>query len=234
MGFANTTVTANGTVKVIVAGTIDLSGLDAGDLYFLSPTTAGAITLTPPSGAGQAVTRVGEAATTTKLATHIRSSSSLSIMAGETNHRPYASNFEGVVGALLDFKDTSPADSAFKLFGVELTCFEDVTQGNALYIRASDGKVGKARADGTLDEATVFGVAETTKTAGELVRAIVVGQAAVSQTLDAGDIFFVSATTPGLLTKTPPSGSGQFVTRVGEAPNTTELTVQIKRPIRLG
>ena len=70
VGFANTTVVANGTVKVIVAGTIDLSGLDAGDLYFLSPTTAGAITLTP-SGAGQAVTRVGEAATTTKLATHI-------------------------------------------------------------------------------------------------------------------------------------------------------------------
>ena len=68
---------ANGTVKVIVAGTIDLSGLDAGDLYFLSPTTAGAITLTPPSGSGQAVTRVGEAATTTKLCYSYRSSSSL-------------------------------------------------------------------------------------------------------------------------------------------------------------
>ena len=154
-------------------------------------------------------------------------------MAGETNHRPYASNFEGVVGALLDFKDTAPADSGFKLFGVELICFEDVTQGNALYIRSSDGKVGKARADGTLDEATVFGVAETTKTAGETVRAIVVGQAAVSQTLDAGDIFFVSATTPGLLTKTPPSSAGQYVTLVGEAPNTSELTVQIRRPILL-
>jgi hypothetical protein len=50
-------------------------------------------------------------------------------MAGETNHSPYAPNFEGVVGALLDFKDTSPSDSAFKLFGVELTCFENVTQG---------------------------------------------------------------------------------------------------------
>ena len=71
IGFANTTVTANGTVKVIVAGTITLSSLDAGDLYFLSPTTAGAITLTPPSGTGQAVTRVGEAATTTQFATHI-------------------------------------------------------------------------------------------------------------------------------------------------------------------
>ena len=154
-------------------------------------------------------------------------------MAGETNHRPYASNFEGVVGALLDFKDTSPADSAFKLFGEELTCFENVTQGNALYIRASDGKVGKARANGTLDEAVVTGVAETTKTAGETVRAIVVGQAAVAQTLDAGDLFFLSATTAGHLTKTPPSGTDQFVTLVGEAPNNTELTVKIRRPILL-
>ena len=154
-------------------------------------------------------------------------------MAGETNHRPYASNFEGVVAALIDFKDTSPSDSAFKLFGVELTCFEDVTQGNALYIRASDGKVGKARANGTLDEAGVTGVAETTKTAGETVRAIVVGQAAVAQTLDAGDLFFLSATTPGHLTKTPPSAAGQYVTLIGEAPNNTELTVKIRRPILL-
>mgnify|MGYP003123717532 CR=1 FL=1 len=154
-------------------------------------------------------------------------------MAGETNHQPYRSNFEGVVGALIDFKDTSPADSAFKLFGVELVCLEDVTQGNALYIRASDGKVGKARANGTLDEATVVGIAETTKTAGQTVRAIITGQAAVAQTLDAGDLFFVSATTPGLLTKTPPSSAGQYVTLVGEAPNTTELTVKIRRPILL-
>ena len=155
-------------------------------------------------------------------------------MAGETNQRPYAANFAGVVGALIDFKDTAPADSGFKLFGAELVCFEDVTQGNALYIRASDGKVGKAIANGTLDQATVFGIAETTKTTGELVRAIVVGQAAVSQTLDAGDLFFLSATTAGHLTKTPPSGTDQFVTLVGEAPNNTELTVKIRRPIKLG
>ena len=71
VGFANNSAVTNGSVKVIVAGTIDISGLDAGDLYFLSPTTAGAVTLTPPSGSGQAITRVGEAATTTKLATHI-------------------------------------------------------------------------------------------------------------------------------------------------------------------
>ena len=154
-------------------------------------------------------------------------------MTSSSNLQPYAPNFEGVVAALIDFKDTSPSDSAFKLFGVELTCFEDVTQGNALYIRASDGKVGKARANGTLDEAVVTGVAETTKTAGETVRAIVVGQAAVAPTLDAGDLFFLSATTPGHLTKTPPSAAGQYVTLIGEAPNNTELTVKIRRPILL-
>ena len=154
-------------------------------------------------------------------------------MTSSSNLQPYAPNFEGVVAALIDFKDTSPSDSAFKLFGVELTCFEDVTKGNALYIRASDGKVGKARANGTLDEAVVTGVAETTKTAGETVRAIEVGQAAVAQTLDAGDLFFLSATTPGHLTKTPPSAAGQYVTLIGEAPNNTELTVKIRRPILL-
>ena len=155
-------------------------------------------------------------------------------MAGETNQRPYAPNFAGVVGALLDFKDTAPADSGFKLFGAELVCFEDVTQGNALYIRASDGKVGKARANGTLDEATIVGVAETTKTAGETVRAIVAGQAAVAQTLDPGDLFFLSPTQSGQIVKTPPSTSGQYVTPIGEALATNELIIRIKRPIRLG
>ena len=78
-------------------------------------------------------------------------------MATAKNLQPYAPNFEGVVGALLDFKDSVGGGSIFKLFGVELVCLEDITQGNALYIRASDGKVGKARANGTLDEATVIG-----------------------------------------------------------------------------
>ena len=41
-------------------------------------------------------------------------------MAGVKPFRPYAANFEGVVGALIDFKDAAPADSGFKLFGVEL------------------------------------------------------------------------------------------------------------------
>ena len=69
--FANTSALANNTVKVIVTGLKTISGLNAGDLFYLSATTGGGITITPPSGAGQAVTRVGEASTATDLAIHI-------------------------------------------------------------------------------------------------------------------------------------------------------------------
>ena len=127
-----------------------------------------------------------------------------------------------------------PSQIVFKVTGYNTTAFENVTQGDALYSRASDGKVGKARANGTLDEATVAGFAETTKSAGQSVRAIVSGQVAVAQTLDAGDLFFLSATTAGQVVKTPPSTAGQYVTPVGEAANTNELIVRIKRPIALG
>ncbi len=55
VGFANATVSANDTVKVVVTGLKTLSSLNAGDLFFLSDSTAGAITTSAPSGAGKAV-----------------------------------------------------------------------------------------------------------------------------------------------------------------------------------
>ena len=71
VGFANATVSTGDTVKVIVVGLKTMIGLNAGDLYFLRPSTAGAITLTPPSTAGQAVVRLGESASATSLAIQI-------------------------------------------------------------------------------------------------------------------------------------------------------------------
>ena len=73
---------------------------------FLSDSTAGAITTTPPSGAGKAVTRVGEAATTTDFATHIEPPVLLDNGSVKLDLEPYAANVEGLVAALLDFKDT--------------------------------------------------------------------------------------------------------------------------------
>ncbi len=63
-GFVETTKSSGSEVRVITRGIIATSGLDTGDLYFLSAASAGAIVTTPPSTAGQFVTRVGEAGST--------------------------------------------------------------------------------------------------------------------------------------------------------------------------
>ena len=155
-------------------------------------------------------------------------------MADVKELQPYAANVEGLVAVLEDFRQTMPNPIVFKVVGYQAEAFENVSQGDAIYSRASDGKVGKAVANGTLDQATVAGFAETTKTAGQTVRVIVSGQVvAGTQTLDAGDLFFLSAASAGSITKTPPTTAGHFLTFVGEAANTSELIVRIKRPIQL-
>ena len=63
-GFVETTKSTGSEVKVLTRGIIATSGLDTGDLYFLSASSAGSIVTTPPSSAGQFVTRVGEAGST--------------------------------------------------------------------------------------------------------------------------------------------------------------------------
>lgn len=63
-GFVETTQSVGSEVKVLTRGIIATSGLDTGDLYFLSASSAGSIVTTPPSSAGQFVTRVGEAGST--------------------------------------------------------------------------------------------------------------------------------------------------------------------------
>ena len=155
-------------------------------------------------------------------------------MADVKELQPYAANVEGLVSVLEDFRQTMPNPIVFKVVGYQAEAFENVSQGDAIYSRASDGKVGKEVANGTVDQATVAGFAETTKTVGQTVRVIVSGQVvAGTQTLDAGDLFFLSAASAGSITKTPPTTAGHFLTFVGEAANTSELIVRIKRPIQL-
>ena len=126
-----------------------------------------------------------------------------------------------------------PNPIVFKVVGYVVNVFENVTQGDVLYARTSDGQVGKAIANDTLDKAVVAGIAETTVTAGNQVRVIVTGQVAVSTSLDPGDMYFLSASSAGGLTKTPPSSAGQYLTLVGEAGTSNQIVLKIKRPIQL-
>ena len=102
---------------------------------------------------------------------------------------PYQPNAQGLTEALIDLKSTMPSQTVFKVTGYETTCFENVTQGDAVYSRASDGQVGKAIANNTFDKALVAGIVETTKSAGQSVRVITAGIVATSG-LNAGDKYF--------------------------------------------
>ena len=155
-------------------------------------------------------------------------------MSGVTDLEPYSGNAEGLTAILTDIASTMPNPIVFKVVGYRVNAFEDVTQGDVLYSRTSDGQVGRAIANDTLDKAVVAGIAETTVTAGNQVRVIVTGQVAVATSLDPGELYFLSATSPGAITKTPPTTARHYVTLVGEAATSNQIVLKIKRPIQLG
>jgi len=153
-------------------------------------------------------------------------------MPGVSNYEPYAPNSEGLTEALIDLKSTMAGRTVYAVAGFLAEGFEDVAQGQALYARTSDGKVGRAIANDTFDKANVVGFAQTSKLAGQQVRVLIVGVLAGSG-YDAGDIYYLSNTTAGAITTTPPSTAGHFVTRVGEAASAAEFIIQLEPPIEL-
>ena len=145
---------------------------------------------------------------------------------------PYEPNYRGLVDAVIDFKEGFPSFSPLQV-GFDATAFEDVSDGDALYMRTSDGQVGRASAaDGTSEAATVVGFANSNVSANLTVKVIVVGLKTISG-LNAGDLYFLSPTTSGLITLTPPSTAGQAVVRLGEAATNSSLAIQIEPPIKL-
>tara|TARA_R100001086_G_scaffold235439_1_gene158331 strand:+ start:425 stop:889 length:465 start_codon:yes stop_codon:yes gene_type:complete len=154
-------------------------------------------------------------------------------MASVENYVPYQPNAQGLTEALLDLKSTMPSQVVAKVTGYVTNCFEDITQGDAVYSRASDGFIGKAIANDTENKAQVAGFAETTETSGSEVRILTRGIIATSG-LDTGDLYFLSAASAGSIVKTPPSTSGHYVTRVGEAGSTGQFIIKVEPPIKLG
>ena len=148
------------------------------------------------------------------------------------NYEPYEPNAQGFTESLLDFKSTFAGTPIQKVTGYVTTTFENVTQGDAVYSRASDGFVGKAIGNDTFDKAKVAGFAETTQTSGSQIRVLVRGIIATSG-LNFGNEYFLSTNSAGSITETPPSGSGNYLTRVGEAGSTGQFIIKIETPILL-
>tara|TARA_R100000773_G_C4144076_1_gene69147 strand:- start:49 stop:513 length:465 start_codon:yes stop_codon:yes gene_type:complete len=148
-------------------------------------------------------------------------------MSSVTDNQPYASNYEGFVGALQDFRLTMPAPIAFKVVGYNAEVFEDVVQGDALFCRNSDGKLGKAIANDTREKSHVAGFAETTQSTGSNVRAIVRGVIATSG-LTAGRNYFLSHLTAGAIIENPTTTPGHFVVPVGESGTSAQFVIRIE------
>jgi len=144
---------------------------------------------------------------------------------------PYAPNYRGLVDALIDLKEGFPTRRAGSL-EIDLIAGETLVQGQAVYVSSADGKVYKAIASGTVDQATVLGFAKENKGTGLTITIQVGGVLSVSG-LNEGEIYFLSAASAGSITLTPPSTAGQFVTRVGEAGSTAQLCIKPEVPILL-
>jgi len=145
--------------------------------------------------------------------------------------QPYEPNYRGLVDSIIDLKEGFPVFAPSRV-GFDATTFEAVTDGAALYMRVSDGKVGLAQADGTADEALVVGFADSAAASGATVKVLVAGIKTMPSAVDAGDVYFLS-TTAGAISTTAPSVAGQYVTRVGEGATTTDFSIQLEPPIRL-
>ena len=151
---------------------------------------------------------------------------------GVLDHEPYEASDVGLIGALRDLKETMAGQQTYSVVGYQCEVFENILQGEALYCRASDGKVGKAIANDTFDKALVAGFAQTTKSTGQSVNVIVRGLLATSG-LDEGDDYYLSAASAGSITKTAPTTASQYLTRIGEAAGSTELIIKLEPPILL-
>lgn len=144
---------------------------------------------------------------------------------------PYAPNYRGLVDALIDLKEGLPAQVGGKLI-IRAVAGEALTSGVAVYLDTPTGKLFKAIANATVDEATVLGFTQENVLINNSTD-ILVGGALATSGLSPGTPYFLSAVSAGAITTTPPSTAGQFVTRVGEAGAATQLAVRPELPIQL-
>jgi len=149
--------------------------------------------------------------------------------------QPYEPNYRGLVDAIIDLKEGFPSYAPSRV-GFDATTHEAVSNGDALYMRQSDGQVGLAVANDTQDRALVVGFADDDAAIGGTVKVLIAGlldwPTDTKGNIDPGDVYFLG-TTPGEITLTPPSTADQYVSRVGEGATTDSFSIQLEPPIQL-
>lgn len=147
--------------------------------------------------------------------------------------RSYPANTAGIIRALQDLSTViATVTGGSTIINYPMTLGENAAFGDALYI-APDGLAYKSRANGTRDQATIQGLASEAGLGGGQINVALAGGLVGFAALTPGAEYFLSATTPGAITTTAPSGSGQFVVKAGEALSATTLMVLPKVVVQL-
>lgn len=145
----------------------------------------------------------------------------------------YPANTGGIIRALVDLSvAVGSVAGGSTVLNFSMVAAENLTAGNLVHINSS-GQAAKAIASGTRDQATVIGMASASITSGALGNITLLGGQVGLTSLTPGALYYLSAVTAGAYTLTPPSGSGQYVTRIGEALSATTMMVGPKEPTRL-
>ena len=143
---------------------------------------------------------------------------------------PYEPNYRGLVDAVIDLKEGFPTFAPAQVT-FTATAFEAVTEGDALFMRTSDGKVGKASAaNGLLENASVIGFAQISALTDESFRLCCWSERHIW--IRCRSIYFLISYTAGailqLLHLLLDSSR-----KIGEAATATKLSIQIEPPIKL-
>jgi len=144
--------------------------------------------------------------------------------------QPYEPNYRGLVDALIDLKEGFPVFAPSRV-GFDAVAGQDLADGDAVFLRTSDGRAVKATCNLDDESALVVGFANASVLSGETVKVLVAGIKDMPFVIDPGDIYYLS--TSGGISTTPPSASDQYVTRVGEGATTSQLSIQLEPPIKL-
>lgn len=103
--------------------------------------------------------------------------------------------------------------------------------GDVVYLFGADSvKKATANAAGTKEAIALATASISNGVAGAYQNS---GTLAGLAGLTPGSVYYLSPTTAGGMTPTPPSTVGQYVTRLGVATSATELFIRIERPILL-
>ena len=128
--------------------------------------------------------------------------------------------------------DVTVLPAGLEMNAVDLPAYENLTAGDFVNIFLDAGTPKVRKADASTNK-PAHGYVLSSVSAGSNVTVYFDGHNTQLTGLTPGSYYFLSATTPGGVSSTPPNTSGYLAQRVGVAVSTTTIDVEIGDPIEL-